>query len=210
MEKSPSVLIIVLILALVLASYLACLLYGFIVVLEREKSDLIRAREAVLRQYEELREEAELQYKRYREIDAEYRMLTTYVDWSLENKSTPSISALKDWLALDLTDQLNFNEDFNCRDFSILLSIKARHKHWDMGIIELRAVINETGNTWKHALNFIMTSEGLVYLEPQTDTVWWLPDHKEIEPGMTFRYEGFPKWDTDLVAVTDVDIIVEG
>jgi len=79
-----------------------------------------------------------------------------------------------------------------------------------MGIIELRAVTNETGNTWKHAFNFIMTNEGLVYLEPQTDTVWWLPDHKEIEPGMTFRYEGFPNWDTDLVAVTDMDIIVEG
>lgn len=210
MERSPSAFIMVLILALVLVSYLACLLYGFIVVLEREKSDLIAAREVVLRQYEELREEAELQYERYREIDAKYRMLTTYVDWSLENRSTPSISELKDWLAQDPTDQLSFNENFNCRDFSILLSIKARHKHWDMGIIELRAVINETGNTWKHAFNFIMTSEGLVYLEPQTDTVWWLPDHKEIEPGITFRYEGFPNWDTGLVAVTDVEIIVQG
>lgn len=74
----------------------------------------------------------------------------------------------------------------------------------------LDACANETGNTWKHAFDFIMTNEGLVYLEPQTNAVWWLPDHKEIEPGMTFRYEGFPNGDTDLVAVTDVDIIVEG
>ncbi|MEM1566499.1 MAG: hypothetical protein QW510_05395 [Candidatus Bathyarchaeia archaeon] len=94
--------------------------------------------------------------------------------WSNETV-TPTVSELKSWLTEDDTDSLPYSEwDFVCGDFAVMLSIRARMKHWDMGIV---AVLGRDtyGNKFNHAFNAIRCVEGLVYVEPQNDQVFYGP-----------------------------------
>lgn len=106
--------------------------------------------------------------------------------WSNET-ITPTISELKEWLAEDNTDRLPYSEwDFVCGDFAVMLSIRAKMKHWDMGIV---AVLGRDayGNKFNHAFNAIRCVEGLVYVEPQNDQVFYGP----ISERSWYNHPGF-------------------
>ncbi|MCS7124342.1 MAG: hypothetical protein NZ932_02860 [Candidatus Bathyarchaeota archaeon] len=106
--------------------------------------------------------------------------------WSNETIK-PSISELMQWLMEDDTDSLPYSKwDFVCGDFAVMLSMRAKMKHWDMGIV---AVLGRDayGNEFNHAFNAIRCVEGLVYVEPQNDQVFYGP----ISEGQWYNHPGF-------------------
>ncbi|NVM26909.1 MAG: hypothetical protein HWN70_13465 [Desulfobacterales bacterium] len=146
----------------------------------------------------------EMLNSKYKEVKYDYDVLVAFFDRPLDSKDVPSHLELRSWLLLDQTDRLGGHAEFDCKDFSTVLSVKARTRYWDMGIIAVAGYDEETEERYGHAFNFIVTTEGLVYVEPQRDEYWWYSDHKEIEAGSTWQLG-----DTFIV-VEDVKIILEG
>ncbi|MEM1547354.1 MAG: hypothetical protein QXP91_12970 [Candidatus Methanomethylicia archaeon] len=85
-----------------------------------------------------------------------------------------------------------------------MLAIYVKTKHWDMGVIAIWGYVKEKGEKYAHILNAIITKEGLVYVEPQTDNVWWYGEHEEIRAGITYQFPD-GKW----VYIEDVKIILQ-
>jgi hypothetical protein len=80
--------------------------------------------------------------------------------------------------------------NFVCGDYAVMLAFHAKLMGWDMGVV---AVLGKKadGSEFNHAFNAITCREGLVYVEPQTDEVWWYSGHSEIQPGGWYEYPGF-------------------
>ena len=172
--------------------------------LQSEYTSLQRNYAYLEEDYTVLEEDYENVISEYVDLLGNHTHLLMYVDRSLESKSTPSISELQSWLFLDQTNLLGYHNDFDCKDFSVLLSVKARTNHWDMGIASIYGYDVNTEEYYAHAFNFIITNEGLVYVEPQTDDIWWYSDHEKIEVGIT--YEIGHQW----IMVETIDIVAEG
>jgi len=139
--------------------------------------------------YEALLSEYQALQANYSALSAAYNVLhfAVYSPLYSNETITPTLSELKQWLAEDNTDSLPYSKwDFVCGDFAVMLSIRAKMKHWDMGIV---AVIGRdaSGNEFSHAFNAIRTVEGLVYVEPQNDQVF----HGPIGEGVWYNHPGF-------------------
>ena len=141
----------------------------------------------------------------YLDLSMIHDKLLTYIDRPLDSKIVPSHSELSNWLASDNTDLLTYHSDFDCKDFSTVLSVKSRLRHWDMGIIAIHGTDNSTNENYAHAVNFIVISEGLVYVEPQTDEIWWYGDHVPIREGVLHEI-GIDQW----IMIETVTIVVNG
>ncbi|MEM4576272.1 MAG: hypothetical protein QW701_02275 [Candidatus Nezhaarchaeales archaeon] len=88
---------------------------------------------------------------------------------------TPTISELDDWLRQDTTDLIPYSKwDFICGDYAVMLSMHAKLNRWDMGIV-LVIGRDSQGNTFNHVFNAIKCREGLVYIEPQNDQIFYGP-----------------------------------
>jgi len=127
-----------------------------------------------------------------------------YFNRPLRFTKIPTINELQVWLNLDETDQLLYHSEFDCKDFSALLSIKVKNNFWNMGIIAVWGYDKNTTEEYRHAFNYIETIEGLVYVEPQNDNIWWFSDHDPIEIGTTY---GFP--DDKWIVVETLETIIE-
>ncbi len=98
----------------------------------------------------------------------------------LENKNVPTIGELRAWLKEDSTDMLHYKDpDFICGDFATMLPFHAKIKDWDMGVVAIFGH-NEKGEKIGHVFNAIVCAEGVVYVESQSDTIWWNDNFKEI------------------------------
>lgn len=136
-------------------------------------------------------------------IFSNYSMLLEVFNAPLAYENVPSVEELELWLAADKTDEIEYTEpNFICGDFATMLSQHAKMNNWDMGVI---AVFGRTTDRddFAHAINAIVCEEGLVYVEPQTDEVWWIRNHKEI-PENAWSY--FP--DVGSVFVEQHSVIV--
>ena len=141
----------------------------------------------------------------YDELEADYVFLLDYFfDRPIESKVTPSTQSLQDWLQKDSTDQMFSYADpnFVCVEFAIILSTNARAENFDMGVVAVWGHLQDTKEVWTHAFDAIITKEGLVYVEPQTDEVWWYPNHQEIMVDQVYDIEG------DNVYVEDIAIVL--
>jgi hypothetical protein len=75
-----------------------------------------------------------------------------------------------------------------------------------MGMVYLHGHFTDTKKEFNHAFNVIYTSEGLTYVEPQTDEIWWYANHSEIPAGNEIE---FGKHDPPLrIHVDRIDTIV--
>jgi len=128
----------------------------------------------------------------YASLFSDYNALSQAFNDPLPYEETPLTYELKEWLATDETDEIRYTiPNFVCGDFAVMLSLHAKLKHWDMGVV---GVIGHTRSleSFAHAFNAIICGEGLVYVEPQTDRVWWYEeDHIEITEGNWWEFPNF-------------------
>jgi len=141
----------------------------------------------------------------YQILSTNYEPLSTAFNEPLSVKQVPSTNELKEWLASDNTDTLTYSmPNFICGDFAVMLSQHAKLKHWDMGIVAISGYDRDTLESYDHVINHIYTLEGLVYVEPQEDHVWWYNDwHEEISSGSTWEIA-----DNQWITVTHYTTVV--
>lgn len=143
--------------------------------------------------------------EKYKELFSDYQLLKEAFDKPLTYKQVPTIKVLQRWLLYeDQTDKIKYDPDFVCGDFAVMLAIHAKVKHWDMGVIGVWGYNRDTHEDYAHAFNAIITTEGLVYVEPQNDYVWWYEKYKEISIGTVYEI-GEDQW----IYVEDVRIILQ-
>ncbi len=133
--------------------------------------------------YSELKQDYSELSTQYASLFNDYTALSEAFNKPLSYEETPSTEELKQWLATDETDEIRYAKpNFVCGDFAVMLSLHAKLEHWDMGVV---AVFGHTKSheSFAHAFNAIICGEGLVYVEPQSDEVWWYLNHKEITEG---------------------------
>jgi len=135
----------------------------------------------------------------YQQLQTEYDTFLELWNEPLEYVVTPTWDEVIAWLETDQTDAITYDiEKFLCGDFSIMLIQHAKAMHWRMlfSVIEFDlAEDNPTGIEKHHGDNghafvSIFTTEGIVYIEPQTDFTWYLFD--PADPG---THVEFPEWE---------------
>ena len=130
-------------------------------------------------------------YSQLLSLNSSYAKLYSALYQPLTNKTVPTTEELEAWLREDPTDTIAYNmPNFVCGDYAVMLAFHAKLMGWDMGVV---AVLGRKadGSEFNHAFNAIICMEGLVYVEPQTDDVWWYSGHSEIQPGGWYEYPGF-------------------
>ena len=183
MNKSP--LLIVSIAVVVIASIVTVGLATVLSVTESAYSQLSGKYDALLGSCDKLAREKEDLTERYQELAERHKWL----DQPLKNRTVPSVRELELWLQIDETDRRAYGDpDFTCLHFSVLLMLNARARHYYVGVVAVYGYNNRTKEPFSHSINAVITTEGLVYIEPQLDRVWWLQDHSEITGGNVHRF----------------------
>lgn len=119
----------------------------------------------------------------------------------------PSVSQLKNWLTLDKTNEMTYHyPDFVCHDFAEMLANHSRQKNWKMAFVSIEGYDTATLESWNHAINAINTTEGLVYIEPQTDEVWWCNNHAQMVSGNTYNFWS-PPYQTVSVHINNILVL---
>lgn len=125
---------------------------------------------------------------------------------TLEKGQVPTLSQLQNWLTTDQTNTTKYNDpDFVCSDFAAMLLVHARTQEWKMGLVFVYGNDTSTHQGWSHAFNALVTTEGLVYVEPQNDGVWWYTNHAAIQAGGNYQME---QYNPVTIHVNDVQIVV--
>jgi hypothetical protein len=130
-------------------------------------------------------------YSQLLSLNSSYAKLYTALYEPLTNKTVPTTEELQAWLRENPTNTIAYNmPNFVCGDYAVMLAFHAKLMGWDMGVV---AVLGKKadGSEFNHAFNAIICMGGLVYVEPQTDDVWWYSGHSEIQPGGWYEYPGF-------------------
>jgi len=140
--------------------------------------------------------------QQYASLFQDYDQLSQAFNEPLAHKVIPTNTELENWLETDSTSSISYTmPDFICGDFSVMLSQHAKLMNWDIGIIAVWGY-TETYESFAHAFNAIITTEGLVYIEPQTDQYWWYTGHQETTPGQWWEISG------QMIYVEDCSVIV--
>ncbi|MEM0314165.1 MAG: hypothetical protein QXQ41_06430 [Candidatus Bathyarchaeia archaeon] len=192
-------------------------------------TDLMAEYESSLEAYNELKMEHDLLMQNYSLIKSEYaRLNASYIDLEahferlqetleningsytllrrvlyepLTNKTVPKIEELKAWLMEDDVDKIKYAyPDFVCGDYAVMLAYHAKLKGWDMGVVVVVGYYPDR-REFNHAFNAIKCREGLVYVEPQTDSVWWNPGYSEIKSESWYVFPDFGRIYVDEVVV---------
>jgi hypothetical protein len=113
----------------------------------------------------------------------------------------PSTNQLKTWLALDETDQKTLNQEYTATQPAIHLSLMAKTQNWKLGAVTIYGNFTDTA---QYTYNLVELEPGImVYINPQTDRVWWTAYFEEITPNKQWVLEDYG------VFVTRVDIILD-
>ncbi|MFW6111006.1 MAG: hypothetical protein ACOC6H_03110, partial [Thermoproteota archaeon] len=123
----------------------------------------------------------------YTQLSNEYELLFNEFNESLESfnhplayEVVPTTQEVEEWLDVDKTNDIEYDDpDFLCGDYAVMLSQHAKLENWDMGVVVVQGY-NENHTSVAHAFNAIICEEGLIYIEPQTDEVWWYQGHEPI------------------------------
>jgi hypothetical protein len=147
--------------------------------------------QSLISDYTELKQSLTEMSIDYTPIFNNYTMLLEAFNMPLSYEEVPTVEELKQWLATDKTDELEYTEpNFICGDFATMLSQHAKMNNWDMGVVAVFGRKTDTKD-FAHAINAIVCKEGLVYIEPQTDEVWWIRNYREIPENSWSYFPGF-------------------
>jgi len=166
-------------------------LYASYRILAYNHTELKRDHRELSNNYTELSTECLTLQGRYESLFNDYNALLEAFNEPLSDEEIPSIYELGQWLAIDETDELEYvKPNFVCGDFAVMLSLHAKMKHWDMGVV---GVLGHTQShePFAHAFNAVACDEGLVYVEPQTDELWWNDDYEEMTEENWWKLPGF-------------------
>lgn len=141
--------------------------------------------------YTDLSDEYAFLQGKYASLFNDHNTLLEAFNEPLFYEEIPTTSELDWWLTTDETDEIWYDHpDFVCGDFAVMLSQHAKLEHWDMGVVAVFGY-DENYDSFAHAFNVIITTEGLVYIEPQADDVWWYADHEEISEDIWWEISDF-------------------
>ncbi|MBT4722210.1 hypothetical protein HOB30_00445 [Candidatus Falkowbacteria bacterium] len=140
----------------------------------------------------------------YNEMNENYSR-SIYYEWDWEEvfddpsveTVTPRLGLVYNWLRLDKTDKMEYSDNYDCSQYAASVCLNAKQENWDMGIVIVWGNYTR-GESYAHAFNAIVTEDGLVYIEPQTDEVWWMKDHEELQVNDTANING------DLIKIRDI------
>lgn len=164
-------------------------------ILETEISSLERELKEKIAEYMELQSYYRALDSKYSELFSDYELMRQILDMPLKDKTVPTTDELTRWVYLeDRVNEIGYSDpDFVCGDYAVMLAIHAKEKSWDMGVVCIWGYDDDTGEDFSHAMNVIITTEGLVYVEPQTDDVFWYEDYKKIRAGVIYEI-GEDQW----------------
>ena len=133
--------------------------------------------------YVELEKDHEDLFSEHQILFFNFNALVEVFNEPLSYEVVPSTSELESWLWEDKTDEIWYEKpNFVCGDFAVMLSQHAKLEHWDIGVVVIFGY-DEDYESYCHVFNVVICTEGLVYIEPQTDYLWWYEDHIEINGG---------------------------
>jgi len=133
--------------------------------------------------YQQLQTDYETLENAYNILLEQHETLLELWNEPLEYVVTPTWDEVIAWLEMDQTDTTPYDsEKFLCGDFSIMLIQHAKEMHWRMLFTVLEFDYYDENPTeierhhgyHAHAFVSIFTTEGIVYIEPQTDHTWYL------------------------------------
>jgi len=134
----------------------------------------------------------------YNTLYEEHQSLEKLLNEPLDDVVIPAWDEVKEWLASDKTDEIPYDsEKFLCGDFSVMLMQHAKAMNWRMlfTIIEFDyysenplGIESHHGNHG-HAFVSVFTTEGIVYIEPQSDYTWYV-----YHEGNPYTHVEFDDW----------------
>lgn len=138
--------------------------------------------------YTTLQEDYDHLSSEYHFLFSDYNALVKAFNDPLSYGVIPTTHELELWLEEDEIDKIWYEDpNFVCGDFAVMLSQHAKLEHWDMGVVGIFGY-DENYESYDHAFNAIVCTEGLVYIEPQTDDLWGYTDHEEISEGIWWEF----------------------
>lgn len=152
----------------------------------------------LLNEYEKLSQIYQLLMSNYTQLKESYDAVYAafYKPLPSEEKVVPKVDELRQWLKEDKTDGTAYNEpDFVCGDYAVMLHLHAKVNRWDIGIVAVLGKLD--GKNFNHVFNAMICQEGLVYVEPQNDEVFYGPI------GTVYYHPGFGR-----IEVKDLIVIV--
>ncbi len=130
----------------------------------------------------------------YNTLFGDYQFVLNVLEDPLTNPVVPTYSQVKSWLASDDTETHDYvNDTWVCGDFATMLMVRAKEMNWRMHIaVMFYSFSGDSGygsttdpyGSYGHAFNLIYCQDGsdpdslldIYHIEPQTDTVWYVPD----------------------------------
>ena len=119
----------------------------------------------------------------------------------------PTLSQLRTWLSTDQTDNQTSNQENTSLHQSLMLTLKAKSKDWKIGVITVYGNFTNTKNFHSFCIIQIedeFFDEGYVYLDPDTDTIWWNQNYSKINQSQVSTLG-----DYSSVYIARIDTILE-
>lgn len=142
----------------------------------------------------------------YSSLYQEHQALEKLLNEPLDYVAIPTWDEVEQWLESDKTDEILYDsEKFLCGDFSIMLIQHAKAMSWRMlfTVIEFDYYFENPSGTESHHGNHghafvsIFTTEGIIYIEPQSDYMWYLYDEGDPDTHIEFEDWKFIDFESD-------------
>lgn len=173
------------------------------IIVENERDTLLKNYEDLLIEKEELVSAHISLLSKYEDIYLDSEFWNEYITNQLNIKEIPSTSQIKTWLQFDMTDEA-FEYSRNSLDgMAIILSLSAQARNWQVGVISVKG--NFTADIDSLNLCFVQSVEGLLYIDPYLDRVFWYDGYEGITPGRIYDLSLYHD-----VYVNDTVVIIPG
>ena len=134
--------------------------------------------------YTDLKSEYDALLTTYSNLFSDFTTLQNAFDNPLANPVIPTSSEVQNWLAQDDTDRYQYVTGvWMCGDFAAMLMTHAKEMNWRFRIAVMDYSVqgdSDYGSTvggsgqYGHAFNLIQCTDGVWYIEPQTDAMWYI------------------------------------
>ena len=183
-HKMKDTLIVILLASFVFISIISLALTNQISLLNTHVNNL----ESQLNTLESQHENLQVQYNNlldeYNDLFSDFEQLRTAFEKPLTNPIIPTISQVQSWLSQDDTDQNSYVSNvWMCGDYAAMLMTRAKEMNWRIRIVVMfYSFEGEWGygsttnlyGTDGHVFNLIDCTDGIWYIEPQSDGTWYI------------------------------------